>query len=717
MVTQATSLDNILVIIPALNEADIIGDVIQELKAVGLARIRVVDNGSRDRTPTIAADAGAEVIQEPIKGYGQACWRGLQEMDSAIEWILFCDADGSDDLSQLPDLLSQRSDFDFILGNRRSTVGGKKNLTPVQNFGNGLATTLIDWGWGYRYHDLGPLRLIRRQAIEQIQMRDRGFGWTVEMQARAVECELRICELPVNYRPRQGGKSKISGTLSGSVKAGTIILTTLAALYARNLVPPRKFVEMRTPAPSQKDHPSNHLPPTFLQNPKSKIQNFASRHWVNGFLLFVSTILLIGGSIWSLPHGDFRDPAAVPQFWWGMGCMSVGFVLAWGLRSVTAVWFWGVAIATRLLLLAMYPGDDIWRYLWEGYLQTQGFSPYDYAPNAEILIPLRTSWWPQINHADVSAIYPPITQFGFRLLATVAPSVLLFKAALTAADVGICWLLSRRFGYLATIFYAWNPLVIYSFAGGGHYDSWFLLPLVGAWLWFERPYARSLTALPPLLHWFGSAFLIGISIAVKWISLPVLSFLAWQSLRRGKWLLTLGIVVAGLMPLVVSALPFCNLRSCPLIPMGSVFVNYGRSADFIPYLVAEIWQPSRWENWLYAIPLALVVAWLMLRARQIGEFTEWYLIGLMILSPIIHSWYFTWLMPFGVASRNLGIRLISLSAFIYFALPYRQALNNYNWLLTQNERWGLWLPFILGIFWTTFSHKSLRRDSASLHFM
>ncbi|MBE7383349.1 MAG: glycosyltransferase family 2 protein [Leptolyngbya sp. SIO1E4] len=729
MVTQATALDDILVIIPALNEAATIGRVIQTLQTVGLSRIRVVDNGSRDRTPEIAADAGADVIYEPIKGYGQACWRGLQGVDSDIEWILFCDADGSDDLSQLPELLAQRADFDFILGNRRGTAAGRGNLTPVQNFGNGLASTLIYWGWGYRYHDLGPLRLIRRRAIEQIQMRDRGFGWTVEMQARAVECELQICELPVNYRPRQGGQSKISGTLSGSVKAGTIILITLAVLYARTF-------DVRTfDAQTLRETPAPHHLNSKLQNsapppgdrihehpPENISENSPPPPWINRLLLGLSTVFLICGAVWSLPHGDFlNEPTAVPQFWWGMGAMGVGFVLAWGLRSVTASWFWGVAIATRIVLLAMHPGDDIWRYLWEGYIQTQGFSPYDYAPNAEILAPLRTAWWSQINHPDVSAIYPPVTQFGFRLLASLAPSVLLFKAALTAADLGICWLLSQRFGYLATLLYAWNPLVIYSFAGGGHYDSWFLLPVVAAWLWFERPYARSLTPVPPLFHWLGSAFLIGVSIAVKWISLPILSFLAWQSLRRGKGMLMVGVVLMGLMPLVVSALPFCNLQACPLIPTGSVFVNYGRSADLIPYWVADIWPPSRWENWLYAIPLGLVVVWLLLRTRQFGQFAEWYVIGLLVLSPIVHGWYFTWLVPFGVASRNLGIRLVSLSAFIYFALPHRIALDNPSWVLTQSERWSLWLPFVIGVFWTalsqTFSQRSLRQSSASFRSM
>lgn len=224
-------LDSILVVIPALNEELTITDVIHTLQTLGLKMIRVVDNGSRDRTPQLAAAAGAEVLYEATPGYGRACWRGIAAMPKTVQWIMFCDGDGSDDIGALPHFLALTHDYDLVLGDRTSTPAGRAVLTPVQRFGNRLATTLIRWGWGYRYQDLGPLRLIRRSALEAIQMRDRGFGWTVEMQVRAVECSLRICELPVAYHRRQGGQSKISGTIRGSGQAGAIILTTLGRLY------------------------------------------------------------------------------------------------------------------------------------------------------------------------------------------------------------------------------------------------------------------------------------------------------------------------------------------------------------------------------------------------------------------------------------------------------------------------------------------------------
>ncbi len=324
--------ESVLAIIPALNESETIAGVILSLQKQGVEQICVVDNGSRDRTPTIATQSGASVVTEPRQGYGQACWTGLQTPAAKrAKWILFCDGDGSDDLSQIGELLALRSEYDLILGNRRGGAKGRSHLTPAQNFGNWLATQMIWLGWGYQYEDLGPLRLIRRSAIDQLNMVDRGFGWTVEMQAKSAEQKLRVCELPVNYFPRQGGRSKISGTVLGSLRAGQVILLTLARLYRQKLM-------------QQYRQPRNQR-----------------------MLRWAIALLMIFGSAIATPHGDFlNQPEAVPLFWRGMSLMGLGFVLAWGLGQISSGWFWLLAILPRLVMLAMYPGDDIWRYLWEG---------------------------------------------------------------------------------------------------------------------------------------------------------------------------------------------------------------------------------------------------------------------------------------------------------------------------------------------------------------
>lgn len=233
-------LDRVLVIIPVLNEEDAIAGVIKRLQLQGLNHIRVIDNGSTDGSAIVAAKLGVEVIQEAKRGYGQACWRGLQHIPPQIDWILFCDGDGSDDLKQLSQFWVASGTADFILANRRADRVSRSKLTPAQNWGNGLATFLIRWGWGYSYQDLGPLRLIRRAALEKIQMQDRAFGWTVEMQVRAIEEQLKIVEIPAQYHHRQGGSSKISGTVQGIIKAGLGILMTIAKLYLRYL---RRLIE------------------------------------------------------------------------------------------------------------------------------------------------------------------------------------------------------------------------------------------------------------------------------------------------------------------------------------------------------------------------------------------------------------------------------------------------------------------------------------------
>ncbi|MEM9540025.1 MAG: glycosyltransferase family 2 protein [Cyanobacteria bacterium P01_E01_bin.42] len=650
---RTTSLAEILVVIPVYNEEATIADVIGKLQSLGLSRIRVVDNGSRDRSAEIARSAGAEVVSETIPGYGRACWRGLQEIPEGIEWILFCDGDGSDAVEELPRFFTRCDRYDFILGNRGATRQGRENLTPVQHFGNRLATFLIKLGWGYGYRDLGPLRMIRKFALEAIQMQDRGFGWTVEMQVKAIEQRLQICELPVSYYPRQGGKSKISGTISGSFKAGTIILSTLGKLFLERITPPQ-FV-----------------------------------------LLWASVLLLAIGTVLILPYGDFRQVEAVPKFWAGIGVMSAGFVLSWGLRSLKLTWFWGVAIALRLLLLFMYPGDDIWRYLWEGHIQNIGFNPYDLAPEAAELIPHRTDWWELINLKHFSAIYPPITQYGFRILAAISPSVILFKLGFIIPDLLICWLLSRKFGFLKTIIYAWNPLILYSFAGGGHYDSWFVLPLVAAWLLFDSETEEK--------NYLGTALLLGLSIAVKWTSLPILSFVVWQALQRKGILKAIAVFACGLLPLAVTGIPFCiSGDRCPLLPYSSgnaEFIVNGRSAEFLPHFLQRLGFPLA-DNSSLLIPLLAIGLIMLWRIKNFRVFVETYFFTLFVFSPVIHAWYFSWLVPFTAASRNLGTKLVSLSAFVYFILPYRMALGIDDWWMSEWQRLLLWLPFVGGWIWS-----------------
>lgn len=217
-------------VIPALDEEQAIGAVIDGLER-GLVRDVIVgDNGSRDRTAVVARAHGATVVSVPERGYGAACAGALAHLRGDVDVVVFVDADGSDDPADLPALLRPilADEADLVIGSRVLGRAEKGALSPQQRAGNALATWLVRLIFGHRYTDLGPFRAVRRPLLERIDMRDRRFGWTVEMQVRALRLGARVAEVPVNYRRRAAGRSKIGGSLGGSLKAGWWILATIA---------------------------------------------------------------------------------------------------------------------------------------------------------------------------------------------------------------------------------------------------------------------------------------------------------------------------------------------------------------------------------------------------------------------------------------------------------------------------------------------------------
>lgn len=225
----------VAVIIPAFNEEQSIAKVISAIPK-WVDDVLVVDNGSTDQTIQRAEHAGAKVISEPQKGYGAACYRGIEEMQNA-DIIVFLDADFSDHPDKMYLLVDPITEgrVQIVIGSRTLGKVERGALTPQQRYGNGLACFLIKLFWGKSYTDLGPFRAISSTALRQINMQDRGFGWTVEMQIRAIQEGMNVLEVPVPYRKRIG-KSKISGTVKGTIMAGTVILKTIfvAALKKKN---------------------------------------------------------------------------------------------------------------------------------------------------------------------------------------------------------------------------------------------------------------------------------------------------------------------------------------------------------------------------------------------------------------------------------------------------------------------------------------------------
>lgn len=227
---------NIVLIIPALNEELGIEAVLKGLPPSIFYEIVVCDNGSTDRTAEVAAQLGATVIFEPRRGYGSACLAAMAYLKNnkqihPIDLVVFLDADNSDNPADIFDILSpfEKKEVMMVIGSR---VLGKREddaLLFHQQFGNKLATTLIKWLYGVKFTDLGPFRAIRWSALLALNMQDIDFGWTVEMQVKAAKNRWTCLEVPVNYRKRLG-KSKISGTIKGSFMAGYKIIWTIFKL-------------------------------------------------------------------------------------------------------------------------------------------------------------------------------------------------------------------------------------------------------------------------------------------------------------------------------------------------------------------------------------------------------------------------------------------------------------------------------------------------------
>ncbi|MBS0656821.1 MAG: hypothetical protein JSR82_01080 [Verrucomicrobia bacterium] len=341
--------------------------------------------------------------------------------------------------------------------------------------------------------------------------------------------------------------------------------------------------------------------------------------------------------------------------------LLAGLVYLAALRGpITPTRLWMVAIGARLLLLPAEPGDDFWRYVWEGRVQAAGFNPYVLAPAAPELAGLRDADWAKINHPGFVAAYPPGAQLIFRALQ--AFPTLVWKLAFTRLDLAIVALLAhwRRSDLRVAAIYGWNPLAIYAFAGAVHFDVLMVLALVGAARLLERDLAQ-----PSRRALGGSALLLGVGIALKLVPLVLLPvwFLAcgW---RRAGWLL-----LAAVPPLVTALLlgwpgvdPLAGLRT---------FGRVARTNDCVWWLF-ELVSGLRLEtNALPQLALAVgcgLAAWVF--RRDWLRATLWVLGALLLLSPALHPWYLAWILPFaalrGPAAH--GWLIFSVSAFAYFLL-------------------------------------------------
>lgn len=214
-------------IVPAFNEEEVIGDTLRRLPAQLFDQVIVAVNGSTDRTAELARTAGATVVEIAERGYGAACLAAIPLVNCDV--TAFLQADGSEDAAEVRLLMRpiEQGQADLVIGSRTMGKADEGALLPHQAFGNWLATTLIQWKYGFRYTDLGPFRAIRTDCLKRLPMTERTFGWTVEMQVLALEHGLRVAEVPVSSSVRRAGTPKVAGNLNASVRAGAAILRTV----------------------------------------------------------------------------------------------------------------------------------------------------------------------------------------------------------------------------------------------------------------------------------------------------------------------------------------------------------------------------------------------------------------------------------------------------------------------------------------------------------
>jgi glycosyltransferase involved in cell wall biosynthesis len=225
-------MSGVALIIPVINEAETIAAVVRDVPRNTVDVVIVVDGGSADMTVARARQAGARVIVEAQSGYGAACLAGIRAAPADCHIVAFIDGDGSDDPHDIPRLLSpiQAGTQDFVIGSRARGRREPGSMGIHQVFAGYFAGVIIQALYGVRFTDMGPLRAIRRDALERLDMRERAYGWNLEMQMRAARAGLRILELPVRHRRRAGGASKVAGSLRGTVKATWQLTATMVRI-------------------------------------------------------------------------------------------------------------------------------------------------------------------------------------------------------------------------------------------------------------------------------------------------------------------------------------------------------------------------------------------------------------------------------------------------------------------------------------------------------
>ncbi len=612
----------IVAIIPALDEEDSIGAVVRAVPPL-VSETIVVDNGSRDGTADVARAAGARVVLEPTRGYGRACLAGIAAAEGA-DVLVFLDGDGSDDPAQLPAVVGPILEgcADLVIGSRRlgSRESGAHPWHAV--VGTRLCVGLMNVLAGSSASDLGPFRAVSTGALRRLDMRDRNYGWTVEMQVKAARLGLRVVEVPVAHRQRRGGRSKVSGTVRGTIGAATKIIATILR-YA-------------------------------VGSPGLPTSARASR----AALVSASVVLTACVLAWaSGPPPPARIATHLALFGLAFASYLVALVASRGLPRRGLLLALGLGLLWRAVLVAAPPllSTDINRYVWEGRVQLHGGNPYRWSdrPESPRWVSLRDPVYDGLNHKDYTAVYPPLFVLATGAVVAVHDSFTWMKAFMVACEMATLGLLAlvlkrRALPPERLLVLAWSPLALVEIAGSGHNEAfamfWLALALLA--LDADRPLVSALAA--------GAGFMSKL--------LPGLVAAAWA--RRYRWWHVLA--AAALSAALV--VPFLSGRQTMLLSLTkySRFWTFNETLFAPLELVLGTHQAAVRAGALITLALALVLAWR--RTEPVAAALAVVVVSLL-LSPNVLPWYALWLVPLLVVRDEPAALLftgtVSLAYLVY----------------------------------------------------
>ena len=431
--------------------------------------------------------------------------------------------------------------------------------------------------------------------------------------------------------------------------------------------------------------------------------------------LLISLVTEASLILWMSGHGDFLLKGEAWKFT-ALG-MSVGVVYwiaaqsfaqsALSRKRKTTI-LWAAAVGLRLLILPVLAGDDVWRYRWEGMIQLHGFNPYQLGPDATMLAHLRNADWLKINHRDYAAIYPPLTEAVFAGVAALGNSVWAYKALFTLADLASVAVLRRllsQSGITAenAAWYAWNPLVIYAFAGAAHFDCLMVFALLGAICVLDE-FVRLRTtsnsagnsSFVSARYWVSVLFL-GLAVAIKLV--PVVLLPVW-AYAANSWRRTLVLLPITLAPLTISAFAY-GFPGTPVFATLHQFGSSFRVNDSIWWLGKAVgWSNSTQNNRFNVVcvlAVCLVLAHRFRREWQRGMM--WVFGAFLLLSPVVHAWYLVWVLPLAAWRGARAWFVFSISMFGYFLLWEVNHASGKPWEEPLWLRGAIYLPPLVALGW------------------